>query len=195
MTLQATYLLPLALRPGDGDVHELASYLRAVAGVVDQVLVVDGSASGDRQAHAATFGPSIQVVAPRPELRTAMGKVGGVLTGLEHARHERVVVADDDVRYDGETLAAVLGRLEEADVVRPCNYFDPLPWHARWDTARTLLALVGSGDWPGTLAVRRSALLRCNGYSGQVMFENFELVRTVRAGGGTESHAPDILVR
>ena len=38
-----------------------------------------------------------------------MGKVGGVLTGLRLASHARVIVADDDVRYDEATLRRWLG--------------------------------------------------------------------------------------
>src|SRR5215217_4010099 len=113
-----------------------------------------------------------------------MGKVGGVLTGVRLASHECLVVADDDVRYDADSLARVVEGLRGADVVRPQNYFTPLPWHARWDTARMLLNRMTGGDWPGTLGVRRSVLRATNGYDGRVMFENLELVRTVLAAGG-----------
>src|SRR5918911_162822 len=86
------------------------------------------------------------------------------------APDERVVIADDDVRYDEESLARVVDALDRADVVRPQNYFDPLPWHACLDTARTLLNRISGGDWPGTLAVRRSRLMSTNGYDGNVLF-------------------------
>ena len=49
---------------------------------------------------------SVRHVAPAPDLVTPMGKVGGVLTGLRLASHERVIIADDDVRYDDESLRA-----------------------------------------------------------------------------------------
>ena len=75
--------------------------------------------------------------------------------------------------------------------MRPQNYFDELPWHARWDTARSLLNRVFTGDpafpvgdFPGTLAVRRSTLLATGGYDGDALFENLELMRTIRAAGG-----------
>jgi hypothetical protein len=115
-----------------------------------------------------------------------MGKVGGVLTGLRLASHEHVIIADDDVRYDDESLAQTVAALASADVVRPQNYFQPLPWHARWDSGRMLLNRITGGDWPGTLGVRRSRLAVTNGYDGSVMFENLELVRTVLASGGRE---------
>jgi hypothetical protein len=80
-------------------------------------------------------------------------------------------------------------------VVVPQNYFRPLPWHARWDTARTLLNRVTGGDFPGTLIVRTAALRATNGYDGDALFENLELMRTVEAAGGTVVRRPDLFVR
>jgi hypothetical protein len=72
--------------------------------------------------------------------------------------------------------------------------FRPAPWHARWDTGRSLLNRALGGDYPGTLGVRRGALQRTGGYDGDVLFENLELMRTVRAGGGREVNALDLFV-
>ncbi len=185
-----TYVLPLRTDDGD-DVSELAVYLRMIAGHAE-VLVVDGSSPGETARHGAEFGPRVRVMAT--EQHTKMGKVGNVLTGLRHAGQDRVVIADDDVRYTPPQLLEVAHRLDTAEVVRPQNYFSPLPWHARVDTARTLLARVTGGDWPGTLAVRRAAVLDAGGYSGDVMFENLELVRTLRAAGGREHLALDLVI-
>jgi hypothetical protein len=120
-----------------------------------------------------------------------------VLTGLRLASHEHVIIADDDVRYDEQSLAQTIAALATADVARPQNYFEPLPWHARWDSGRMLLNRLTGGDWPGTLGVRRSRLLATNGYDGSVMFENLELVRTVLASGGRERvlYGADVLRR
>jgi hypothetical protein len=38
-------------------------------------------------------------------------------------------------------------------------------------------------------------LWRCGGYDGNVLFENLELVRTIRAGGGREARPLDLYVR
>jgi len=191
--LAASYVLPLkADAPQDAG---LTPYLRHLARLVDDVVVVDGSPPDVFARHAAAWGGLGRHL--RPEVETPMGKVGGVLTGLRHARHDRVVVGDDDVRYDAAALGRVLDLLDRVDVVRPQNVFEtadggPLPWHARWDTGRTLLNRLVGGDWPGTLGVRRSALP--DGYRGDVLFENLELVRTVRAGGGREAVPLDLFV-
>jgi hypothetical protein len=79
-----------------------------------------------------------------------MGKVAGVTTGVRRAGFEAVVIADDDVRYEHATLQRLVEYLDDHDLVRPQNFFDPLPWHARWDTARTLLNRAFGADYPGT---------------------------------------------
>ena len=154
--------------------------------------MVDGSAADVVEAHRECFGSVVRVLVP--ETRTLNGKVGNVVTGAFAARNECIVVADDDVRYEPGQLERVCALLDDAEVVRPQNYFSPCPWHTRLDTARTLLNRVTGGDWPGTLGLRRSALVRSGGYSGDVLFENLELVRTLRAFGGREHLALDVLV-
>lgn len=191
--MDATYIVPLKLaHPALSG--EFDAYLRRLAEHLE-VIVVDGSPPCVFSVHAHAWGAVVRHLPPDPDLVTPMGKVGGVLTGLRHASHEALVIADDDVYYDLPALERVVALLDRAHVVRPQNYFDPLPWHARWDTARTLLNRVTGGDWPGTLAVRRSVLRVTGGYAGDVLFENLELVRTVRAAGGRECVPLDLYVR
>ncbi len=179
-----TYILPIKAGTPQR-AADFAAYLAWLAPRVE-LIVVDGSAPAVFAQHAALFGRGVRHVAPAPDLITPMGKVGGVLTGLRLASHERAIIADDDVRYDDRSLAQVIHALRTADVVRPQNWFDPLPWHARWDTGRMLLNRMWGGDWPGTLGVRCGILQETGGYDGRAMFENLELARTVRAAGGTE---------
>jgi len=187
---QATYILPLRAACADG-LRELARYLNGLP--VDHVVVADGSPRPIFTQLRSLLDPRIEHIAPDPNVLGLNGKVRNVLTALALARHERIVVADDDVRYDDAALTRVLDLLSGADVVRPQNYFDPLPWHALLDTGRTLLNRAFDGDWPGTLAFRRSSLP--NGYNADVLFENLELVRTVRARGGREAVARGVFVR
>lgn len=189
--IAATYVLPYRSADPELD-HELVDYLRRLVPEVDQVIVVDGSDPGCFARHARAVPLGVEVVPPdRP---TPMGKVGGVLTGVRRARHDRVVLADDDVRYTTGQLERLVDLLDNAEVVRLANAFDPLPWHARLDTGRMLVNRATGGDWPGTLGVRRHALLAAGGYRGDVLFENLELVRTLRAAGGREVLAQDLIV-
>ncbi|MDP9312821.1 MAG: glycosyltransferase family 2 protein [Chloroflexota bacterium] len=171
----------------------MTRYLRAVAIHMD-VVVVDGSPPAVFAAHHAPWSRFALHIPPDPDCDTPNGKVNGVVTGVRHARHECIIIADDDVRYGVAALKRVIALLAHVHLVRPQTYFDPLPWHAYWDTARTLLNRATGGDWPGTLGVRRSALLATGGYAG-VLFETLELVRTIRAAGGAEAVPLDLFVR
>jgi hypothetical protein len=186
-----SYVLPLRARAACPD---LTGYLRWLAPRAD-VVVVDGSGPGVFACHHEWWGEIVRHVPVHPGRRSPMGKVGGVLTGMDLARERLVVIADDDVRYDDVTLERMEALLARAEVVRPQNVFSDWPWHARWDTGRTLLARVTGGDWPGTLGVHRDVVRGAGGYAGDVMFENLELVRTVRAAGGRELVAYDLYVR
>ncbi|MGC4874666.1 glycosyltransferase [Micromonospora sp. DT43] len=192
-TLPMTYVLPLRWHT-DAGLDELTGYLRWLSGLVE-VLVVDGSPPELFARHAAAWRGLVRHLPPDPAGRGLNGKVVGVHTGLDTAHHEHVVIADDDVRYDEAGLRAAHRLLGRVDLVRPQNYFDPLPWHAWWDTGRTLLNRAIGDDYPGTLAVRRSTFLAMGGYASDVLFENLELIRTVRAYGGAEVAPPWLYVR
>ncbi|MBV9272001.1 MAG: glycosyltransferase family 2 protein [Candidatus Eremiobacteraeota bacterium] len=185
----ATYVLPLRASATDS-LPELAAYLNGLN--LDDVIVVDSSAPHAFSFLNALVDARVRHVRPDERITGTNGKVRNVLSALPVARHERIVVADDDVRYDDAALTAVIARLDSCDVVRPQNYFSPLPWHAWLDTGRTLVNRALDGDWPGTLAFKRSKLPY--GYNANALFENYELVRTIRARGGRECVARDIFV-
>ena len=191
--LDLSYVVPVRWRDG-GPRQELASYLAEIAPLCAELIVVDGSPAEVFAANGEAWGDFVTHVPPLEDERWLMGKVSGVRTGVRLAAHERVVIADDDVRYDPEALRRTAGLLDGYDLVRPQNYFGSLPWHARWDTARTLLNRCFGRDYPGTLAVRRSRLLASGLYDGDVLFENLELIRTVRAAGGRDVAPLDLYV-
>jgi hypothetical protein len=188
--LDATYVVPLRWT-APGPIDELGDHLAAVADRVDEVIVVDDSPPELHAAHGESLPAAVRHLTPDPGRQSPNGKVDGILTGIAAARNERIVIADDDVRWEHETLERAIGLLDEAELIRPQNYFRPLVLHARWDTARSLLNRVITGDrqfpvgdFPGTFALRRSFLLTAGGYDGSALFENLELMRTVAASGG-----------
>jgi hypothetical protein len=128
-------------------VAEMAQYLDRLAQWAD-VTVVDGSGEQRFLQHQREWSHAVRHCAPA-QLPGVNGKVVGAMTGVHLSRHELIVLADDDVRYDEQSLSAVAQALVTADLVRPQNVFSSWPWHARWDAARTLLnRALGSGDWP-----------------------------------------------
>ena len=192
MSQDLSYILPP--EPSRGrERRELDRYVRWLSRRV-QLIVVDGSDPDRVRAHRERWGSIATLAVPDADVRCLNGKVRGVLTGLRRARHEHVIIADDDVRYDDEALR-MQELLRNADLVRPQNFFDPIPWHAHWDTSRMLLNRALGNDHPGTLGVRRSFLTSIGGYDGGVLFENLELVRTVLAAGGRVVDAPEMYVR
>jgi hypothetical protein len=188
-----SYVLPVRRWRYEPD-PELVGYLRWLGSRVE-VIVVDGSDPAVFRAHGATFGTMVRHLPVDPDLKGRYGKVNGVVTGLRAASNDRVIIADDDVRYDDDGLSRMAALLDRAELVRPQNYFDPLPWHARWDTARTLINRAVAADYPGTLGVRRSLVLAAGGYDGDSLFENLELIRTVEAMGGRVRSPLDLYVR
>jgi hypothetical protein len=111
-----TYILPIRATSAQATT-ELASYIRWVAERAE-IIVVDGSPPDVFARHRDAWGAIATHVAPDPALRTPMGKVGGVLTGVQLASHEHLVIADDDVRYDDATLTRVAAALDVAHVVQ-----------------------------------------------------------------------------
>jgi hypothetical protein len=186
--------VPIRWADGAGR-EDLAAHLAQIAATGAEVIVVDGSEPPVFAADRAAFAPHVTAhLAPDLDLHFRNGKVAGVITAARRASHEALVIADDDVRHDRETLTRIVALLADHDLVRPQNYFRPLPWHAHWDTARTLLNRAFGRDYPGTLAVRRSRLDQAGGYDGDVLFENLELIRTVAAVGGSEAAPLDLYV-
>ncbi|MDP9396864.1 MAG: glycosyltransferase family 2 protein, partial [Actinomycetota bacterium] len=193
----ASYVLPLKWSAADStpaQIEELAGYLRRLARELDDVIVVDGSDPEVYARHAQAWGDCVRQLPPDPRLHFANGKVNGVVTGVAAARHDKVVLADDDVRYDAGGLDRVLALLDGAEIVRPQNVFDRWPWHARWDTARSLLNRAWTADYPGTFGLRRAVFVHAGGYDGDALFENLEMIRTLEAHGAREARPLDLFV-
>jgi hypothetical protein len=189
-----SYVLPVRRCSVDPPPAELTGYVRWLSGRVD-LIVVDNSEDDVFAVNAAAWSPFARHVRPVPSLRCLQHKVANVRTGLALARSEVVIVADDDVRWDEQGLLRAWALAQDSGAVRPQNFFSPLPWHARWDTARMLINRATGGDYPGTLVVRKRVIEMTGGYDGDLLFENLELLRTVEAAGARVINAPDLFVR
>jgi hypothetical protein len=170
----------------------LGVYLAWLCARVD-VTVVDGSGEEVFARHGHLLPAGVRHLRPDP-WPGRNGKVAGVVTGIRASRHERVIIADDDVRYGAQELEAVLSALQHSQLVRPQSVFIRPCWHTRWDTGRSLVNRAFGPDYPGTHGVRRSAFLGMGGYDGDVLFENLELARTVASSGGKVRDLPDTFV-
>jgi hypothetical protein len=124
-------------------------------------------------------------------------KVNGIHTGVNLASAEKILLADDDIRYTPSQIELVCQLLEDFEVVRPQNFLSPLPWWARMESARMLInrATLRIADYPGTCAFRRATMLRVGHYDGDVLFDNEEIIRHFAREGATINYATNLFVR
>ena len=192
-SLRISYVLPLKWSSDEG-LGELAGYLDSLRDLVE-LIIVDGSPEPLFGTHHRLLGGFGRHLAPAAGSACRNGKVAGVRTGVAAARWNSVVVADDDVRYRADQLELLAELLSRADLVRPLNVFGPMPWHARWDSARTLINCALGADYPGTLAFGKACFEAAGGYAGDVLFENLELIRTLTVAGAVELRDRRLVVR
>jgi hypothetical protein len=173
-----------------------ARYFRRLAGAGCEVIVVDGSPPEVFDEHARAWAAVCRHVPVDKRYKYLNGKVNGVHTGVDLASHERIVLADDDIRYTSDDIARACELLERHEMVRPQNYLTPLPWWARTESARMLVnrGALRAGDYPGTCAFRRSTCLRVGHYDGDVLFDNEEIVRHFALKGADVLCATDFFV-
>lgn len=176
---------------------QLAAYFQLLVAADCEVLVVDGSPPDVFGEHAAVWGESCVHRAVDRSFGYLNDKVNGIHTGVAAATCEKIILADDDIRYTAENIAKMCERLEQAEVVRPQNFLSPLPWWARMESARMLInrATLRTGDYPGTCAFRHSTMLRVGHYDGDVLFDNEEIIRHFASAGAAIDYALDFFIQ
>jgi hypothetical protein len=184
------------VRANGAEADEFARYFRGLAEAGCEVLVVDGSPPEVFAAHGRAWDGACRHVTVDPRYKYLNGKVNGVHTGVALASYERIVLADDDIRYTAADVERACALLERHEMVRPQNYLAPLPWWARTESARMLInrGVLRAGDYPGTCAFRRSTCLRVGHYDGDVLFDNEEIVRHFALSGADVLCATDFFV-
>lgn len=110
----------------EGGVDELAEYVRPLATRV-RVIVVDGCPEPLFSAHAHAFARPVRHVRPDWPGLCRNGKVCGVLTGVRLAEPDKVVIADEDVRYDDTALTRIERLLDRGRSGTSAEPFRPRP--------------------------------------------------------------------
>ncbi|HEX8709111.1 MAG TPA: glycosyltransferase family 2 protein [Pyrinomonadaceae bacterium] len=195
--IRCTYLLPIRrVRANVDEATRFASYFEMLAEAGCEVLAVDGSPPDVFAEHARIWDGFCRHVRVDPKYTYLNGKVNGVHTGVDLAASERIIVADDDIRYTAADIERACELLDSHEMVRPQNYLSPLPWWARTESARMLLnrGFLSEGDYPGTCAFRRSTMLRVGHYDGDVLFDNEEIVRHFALRGADVCYARDFFI-
>ena len=195
---KGSYLLPIRrIVFSITEAEKFASYFRALKAAGCEVIVIDGSAPAVFEAHAAVWGSICRHEPVNRRFTYLNDKVNAIHTGIAIAANEKIILADDDVRYRAEEIALICERLERFDVVRPQNFVAPLPWWSRVEAARMLInrATLRMADYPGTCAFRRSAALYAGEYDGDVLFDNEEMIRHFARRGLKIDHQIDLFIR
>ena len=192
------YLLPLRRKTfSPAETAEWRDYFEELARTDCEIVVIDGSPPEVFAEHHALLQPVCRHIAVDHRYGYLNDKVNGVHTGVAAVTHEKIILADDDIRYGPDQINEVARLLDRFEVVRPQNFLWPLPWWARMESARMLInrATLCSGDYPGTCAFRRSTFLRAGHYDGDVLFDNEEIIRHFVQKGASIHYAIDFFVR
>ncbi|CAN5427114.1 hypothetical protein BH18VER1_BH18VER1_09490 [soil metagenome] len=194
---RCTYLLPIRRSVfSESEAQEFATYFGSLRAADCEVIVVDGSPDEVFTQHAQIWSAEVRHGSVDRRFGYMNDKVNGIHTGVERASCEKIILADDDIRYTPDDVRRMCTLLDEFEVVRPQNYLSPLPWWARMEAARMLInrATLRIGDYPGTCAFRRATILRVGHYDGDVLFDNEEIIRHFAAAGATIDYAIDFFV-
>ncbi len=192
-----TYILPLRrAHYCRAEAEEWAKYLATLGDAGCEVIVVDGSDTRVFVQHDIAFGANCRHVRVDRGFGYLNDKVNGIHTGLRLASFEKIVVADDDIRYNDRNLAKVLDLLDHYEVVRPQNFLTPLPWWGLMECSRMLInrAVLRAADYPGTCAFRLEAMKRVGSYDGDVLFDNEEMLRHFIEKGVSVAYASDLFI-
>ena len=196
--LNCAYVLPIRrTRFKSGEATSLRVYVDTLKEAGCEVIVADGSAPGVFDQYTGVLGASCRHVRVDRRFGYLNDKVNGIYTGVELASFDRIILADDDIRYNAENIRDLLRLLDDNDVVRPQNFLHPLPWWAKLETARMLInrAVLPAADYPGTCAFRRPRMLAAGRYDGDVLFDNEEIIRHLAQDGCRVAYANDLFVQ
>src|SRR5687767_10646402 len=195
---RCTYLLPIRrTRFSASEAAEFAEYFQTLRDAGCDLLVMDGSpAQVFQQHHEAWLSLSRHEKVDR-SFGYLNDKVNGIHTGVNLAATEKIILADDAIRYAPAQIERVCDLLDEFEVVRPQNFLAPLPWWTRMEAARMLInrATLRIADYPGTCAFRRESMLRVGHYDGDVLFDNEEIIRHFARAGVSVSYATNLFVQ
>ena len=179
-----------------GDLRELASYLSMLAADGYEVIVVDGSPQEQFENNGRTLRWVARHIATRPRHRNFTGGIDVVRTAIDVSNCDKMIVADAKVRYEHESIARVCDLLDEHEVVKPQDYFAPLPWWSGIEAGRMLVhrGIEPLPDHGATFGLRKSSVRGLRGL--EVAWSNGDgPVRRLASRGAEVFSASDVFVR
>ncbi|HYI09938.1 MAG TPA: hypothetical protein VEK57_12840 [Thermoanaerobaculia bacterium] len=178
-----------------GELRDLANYLSMVGVAGCDVVVLDASPRLQFELNARILRWVGRHVAVRPDHRTPNGSLDLVRSASVLAACEKVIVAEQDVRYTADAIGQVCDLLDMHEVVEPQDYLDPLPWWGGIEAGRILVhrGIEPQPDHGATLGFRRSAVISLRNLStGEILDDQ---ARRLAAAGAEVFAATDVFVR
>lgn len=138
--LRCTYLVVIdSDRELPDDLQELTNYLSEIGVSGCDVVVVDGSPEEIFDQNGQSLRWVSRHVAARPRHRSFSGAIDPIRAAIDFSNCDKVIVADQNVRYDDEAIARICALLDNHEVVEPQDYFAPLPWWSGIEAGRMLV--------------------------------------------------------
>jgi hypothetical protein len=179
-----------------GDLRELATYLSTLAVAGCEVIVVDDSPAPVFESHRRVLRWVSRHISPRPRHHSFSGAIDVVRTAIDVSNCDKVIVAEENVRYDNAAVDSLCELLEIHEVVEPQDYFDPLPWWIGIEAGRMLVhrGVEPLPDHGATFGMRKSIVRGLRGVD--VAWSNGDdPVRHLTSQGAEVFSACDVFVR
>jgi len=183
-------------READGDLRDLAAYLSTINLAGCEVIVVDSSPAPVFEKNRRVLRWVSRHIAARPRHRSFSGAIDVIRTAIDVSTSDKVIVADENVRYDGTAVDSVCELLDFHEVVEPQDYFDPLPWWIGIEAGRMLVhrGVEPLPDHGATFGMRKAAVRGLRGVD--VAWSNGDdPVRHLTSQGAEVFSACDVFVR
>ena len=183
-------------REAGGDLRDLAAYLSGLAVAGCEVVVVDASPASVFETNDRVLRWVSRHVAARPRHRSFSGTIDVVRTAIDVSTCDKIIVAEENVRYDSEAIDSVCELLDTHEVVEPQDYFDPLPWWIGIEAGRMLVhrGVEPLPDHGATFGMRKSTVRGIRGVD--VAWSNSDdPVRHLTSQGAEVFSACDVFVR
>jgi hypothetical protein len=194
---RCTYLVVLeGDRGAAGDLHDLATYLSALSVAGCEVVLVDASPSPIFENNRRVLRWVSRHLAVRPRYRSFVGGIDIVRTAVDVSNCDRIIVADENVRYAPATVENLCELLDTHEVVEPQDYFEPLPWWSGIEAGRMLLhrGIEPVPDHGVTFGFRKSAIRGLRGVD-IVSCNDDDPVRRLASQGAEIFSASEVFVR
>jgi hypothetical protein len=118
-----TYILPIRRSKFcESEAEQFAAYFETLSAAGCEILVVDGSPPEVFGRHEKIWSSVCRHELVDPRFKFLNDKVNGVHTGVALASHEKIILADDDIRYRKIDIEQMCALLDEFEVVRPQNF-------------------------------------------------------------------------